>query len=128
MKKSVIFSAIALVGLLGCNRTTDNTSSSAPPATTGQTQQTAPGTARTGLPEMSDADRQFAQRVENDLHKSSAAASAAQNIHVYAHNGEVTLQGSVNNEQEKANIGSAVQQMAGVTKVDNQIQIANASR
>jgi len=128
MKKGIIFSTIALVGLLGCNRTTDNTSSSAPPATTGQTQQTAPGTAKTGLPEMSDADHLFAQRVENDLRQNSAVASAAQNIHVYAHNGEVTLQGSVNSEQEKASIGSTVQQITGVTKVDNQIQVANASR
>jgi len=84
--------------------------------------------ARTGLPEMSDADRLFAQRVANELRQNSAVASAAQNIRVYAHNGEVTVQGSLNNEQEKASIGSTAQQITGVTKVDNQIQIANASR
>jgi osmotically-inducible protein OsmY len=76
---------------------------------------------------MSETDRALAQRVEDALRKNSALASAAQNVQVQANNGEVILKGSVNNEQEKANIAAEAQKIAGVSKVNNQIEVASAS-
>jgi len=133
MKKIVLLSCITFVGLLGCNdnRTAERTPPPSAPVTTSQAPQTTPSTEASktmGLAEMNDTDRAFAQRIETDLRKDSALPAAAQNIQVYAQNGEVTLRGSVNNEQEKTTIGSAVQQMSGVSKVDNQIQVASVSR
>jgi osmotically-inducible protein OsmY len=77
---------------------------------------------------MSEADRTLAQRVEDALRKNTTLASAAQNVQVYANNGEITLRGSVSSEQEKTNMVSAAQQVAGVTRVNNQLEVASASR
>jgi osmotically-inducible protein OsmY len=81
-----------------------------------------------GMAAMSEADRQLAQRVESALRENSSLASIAQNVQVAAKNGEVTLRGSVSNEQEKTNIASAAKQVAGVSKVENQLEVASASR
>jgi osmotically-inducible protein OsmY len=81
-----------------------------------------------GMAAMSESDRQLAQRVESALRENSSLASIAQNVQVAAKNGEVTLRGSVSNEQEKTNIASAAKQVAGVSKVENQLEVASASR
>lgn len=116
MKGIAILASIAFAGLLGCtdNQPVDRTGQAPPPAVV--------------VPEMSEADRALAQRVEDALRQNSSLASAAENVQVYANNGEVTLRGSVNNEQEKTNIGSAAGQVAGVAKVNNQIEVISASR
>jgi len=130
MKKTVILASIALVGLLGCNdnRTADKTAPSSPPSAPEKTTQTAPSpTSPTGATAMNETDQALAKRVEDALHQNSAVASAAQNVQVEAKNGEVTLKGSVNNEQEKTNIASTAQKVAGVAKVNNEIEVASAS-
>lgn len=131
MKKLAILASIALIGLLGCSKA-DQTGQTSSSKTTSpeKTTQTAPST--TGAPAagpsaMSETDRALARRVEDALRQNSALASAAQNVQVQAKNGEVTLSGSVNNEQEKANIGSAAQKVAGVSKVNNEIEVVSAS-
>ena len=140
MKKPVILTSIALVALLGCtdNRQADKTgqsSSSTTHSTTTTTTseklgQATPGTTGASPTEssaMNEADRALAKSVEDALQKNAALAPAAQNVQVQAKNGEVTLRGSVNNEQEKANIAAEAQKVAGVSKVDNQIEVASAS-
>jgi hypothetical protein len=123
MKGIAVLASIALFGLIGCadDRPVDRTGRPAsPPA------ETATGMAK--APEMSEADRALAQSVQTALRQNSALAPAAENIQVSARNGEVTLSGSVNNEQEKASLGSAAGQVAGVSKVNNQIEVSSASR
>lgn len=123
MKGIAVLASIALFGLIGCadDRPIDRTGRpSSPPA------QTATETAK--APEMSETDRALARSVETALRQNSALASAAENIQVSAHNGEVTLRGSVDNEQEKTSLGSAAGQVAGVAKVNNQIEVSSASR
>jgi osmotically-inducible protein OsmY len=96
---------------------------------TEKTTPTTPGaeTSTAGSSVMSETDRALALRVEDALRKNSALASTAQNVQVQANNGEVILKGSVNNEQEKANIAAEAQKIAGVSKVNNQIEVASAS-
>jgi osmotically-inducible protein OsmY len=138
MKKTVILASIVFVGLLGCtdNRTADKTGQTSSTSTThtttttektGQNPPSATETSPTGSAAMSETDRALAQRVEDALRKNSSLASAAQNVQVQANNGEVILRGSVNNEQEKANIAAEAQKVAGVSKVNNQIEVASAS-
>lgn len=137
MTKSVLIASIALIGLIGC---TDNRSTTSTPERTGsssshsgsvtdrtaQTPATTPST--TTAAAMSEADRTLAQQVENSLKQNQQLASATQNIQVHANNGEVTLQGSVNSQQEKTNIGDAARQVAGVTRVNNELEVSSASR
>lgn len=123
MKGIAVFAAIALFSLIGCadDRPVDRTGQAPSPST-----QAATGTAR--VPEMNEADRTLARQVVSALRQNSVLAPAAENVQVYANNGEVTLRGSVNNEQEKVNLGSAAGQVAGVSKVNNQIEVSSASR
>src|SRR5262245_20307908 len=138
MKKTIILASIVFVGLLGCNdnRKADNkagqTSSTTRTTTTtsektGQNPPSATETSPPGSSAMSETDRALAQRVEEALKKNASLASAAQNVQIQAKNGEVILSGSVNNEQEKANIAAEAQKVAGVSKVNNQIEVASAS-
>jgi osmotically-inducible protein OsmY len=134
MKKILMLASIALVAALGCNQS-DRTATNeptrrteAPPATP------TPGaseskTTTSGHPTtMSDADRALAQRVEQTLREDTELASAAQNVQVHSNNGQVTLMGSVNSQQEKTALGNKAQQVTGVTKVDNQLTVASANR
>lgn len=137
MKATAWLASIALVGVVACadnNRSAEQTSrpATSPPAT--QSEPT-PGSSITatepsaaGLPTMSEADRALAQLVKDTLQKNTGMAPAAENIQVHANNGEITLRGSVNSEQDKASIGTAAQQVVGVKSVNNQLEVASASR
>jgi osmotically-inducible protein OsmY len=138
MKRTVILASIAFISLLGCtnDRKADNKTgqtSSTTHTTTTSTEKTGNNpagvaeTPPTGSTAMSETDRALAQRVEDALKKNAALTPAAQNVQVQAKNGEVVLRGSVNNEQEKANIAAEAQKVAGVSKVTNQIEVASAS-
>jgi osmotically-inducible protein OsmY len=72
---------------------------------------------------MSDTDRALAQRVEQMLREDTTLATAAENIQVHASNGQVTLMGSVSSQQEKTDLESKAQQVAGVTQVNNQLTV-----
>jgi osmotically-inducible protein OsmY len=138
MKRTVILASIAFISLLGCtnDRKADNKTgqtSSTTHTTTTSTEKTGNNpagvaeTPPTGSTAMNETDRALAQRVEDALKKNAALTPAAQNVQVQAKNGEVVLRGSVNNEQEKANIAAEAQKVAGVSKVTNQIEVASAS-
>jgi len=118
MNKTVLLAGIALIGALGCdsNQRTTTSSSPTPPSAT------SPSTV------MTEADRVLAQKVKDTLQQDAALASAAQNVQVNAANGEITLQGSVSTQQEKAALESKAQQVAGVSRVNNQLTVTSASR
>lgn len=130
MKNILVLASFALVTTLGCDQynrpTTVNPdrTSNAPPAVTSP----GPGapenrTAAPGLPAMSDTDRALAQRVEQLLREDTTLATAAQHVQVHASNGQVTLMGSVTSQQEKTEVESKAQKVAGVTQVNNQLTI-----
>jgi len=139
MKPFVLVASLAFLGLLGCtdSRTTDQAANDrttdAPARNTPTVPESTPATPQAGAPAsgtaaMSDADRALAQRVEEALRQDTTVASAAQNIQVHAMNGEVTLRGSVSSEQEKTNLASAAEKVPGVTRINNQLEVASASR
>jgi osmotically-inducible protein OsmY len=70
---------------------------------------------------MNENDRALAQRIEQMLREDTTLATAAQNIQVHVSNGRVTLMGSVSSQQEKTDLESKAQQVAGVTQVNNQL-------
>jgi hypothetical protein len=71
-----------------------------------------------------EADRALNQRIRQALTADSALGSTTERVHLTTENGEVTLRGAVATEKEKAEIGAKVQQIAGVKKVNNQLQMA----
>jgi len=118
MNKTVFLAGIALIGTLGCDsgQRTNTISPTTSPSVT------------SALPAMSEADRVLAQKVQATLRQDAAVASAAQNVQIHAMNGEITLQGSVSTQQEKAALESKAQQVAGVSRVNNQLTVASATR
>lgn len=71
-----------------------------------------------------EADRALNQRIRQSLSADSSLGTTAEKVHLTTENGEVTLQGTVATEKEKADIAAKVQQISGVKKVDNQLQMA----
>jgi len=138
MGKRAFFASVCFLGIIGCtndSQTAYKTNSPTPatsptgsapsepmPATPG------PGASTTGTPTMTDADRAIAQQIENALRQDSTLTASVPNVQIHVHNGEVTLRGSVNSQEEKASFAAKAQQVAGVTRVNNQLEVSSASR
>lgn len=71
------------------------------------------------------ADLKITQEIRKAVVADSELSTNAQNVKIISLNGVVTLRGPVKNEAEKASVGMKAQQTAGVTRVDNQIEIAS---
>ena len=71
----------------------------------------------------SEADRTLTQRIRQAVVADDSLSTNAHNIKIITINGVVTLRGPVNSTQEKATIDAKAQQIAGATKVDNQLEI-----
>jgi hypothetical protein len=130
MKRMLMLASFALVAALGCDQydrptvvTPDRTTNAPPAMTSPAPPRSETATTPSGLPTMSDTDRALAQRVEQMLREDTTLATAAQNIQVHASNGQVTLMGSVSSQQEKTDLESKAQQVAGVTQVNNQLTV-----
>ena len=118
MNKTVFLVSIALLGTIACNRE-QGTRTTAPTSSPPMTSQ---------VPTMTESDRLLAEKVRDSFRQDTTMASAAQNVEVHAKNGEITLQGSVNTQQDKASLEGKAQQVAGVTRVNNQLTVSSASR
>ena len=73
----------------------------------------------------SEADRTISQNVRQAVVADDSVSTNGKNVKIITIDGTVTLRGPVKSEQEKTNIGAKAQQVAGVTRVDNQLEIAN---
>jgi osmotically-inducible protein OsmY len=129
--------SLALASVVGCNSndrsptTNPSGTTTTPPATSSKATDSSTTTTTTttsGSSTVSEADRALAQRVEQTLQQDAKTASAAQRVQVHANNGQVTLTGSVNSQEEKTEVGNKVQQITGVSHVDNQLTVTSASR
>jgi osmotically-inducible protein OsmY len=127
MKTSAILLFVVFV-LIGCSKRDE-------PRPTEQTQQTAPdNTGRNvrdrssdsvtaGDQSESEADRTVTQQVRQALVADDSLSSNGKNVKVITIDGVVTLRGPVKDEQEKAKIAGKAQQIAGVKRVENQLEI-----
>lgn len=70
------------------------------------------------------ADIAITQNIRQAVVADKDLSTNAHNVKIITANGIVTLRGPVKDAEEKANIGAKAQQVAGVTRVDNQIEIA----
>jgi len=71
----------------------------------------------------SQSDREITQRVRKALMDRNELSITAKNIKIITVNGKVTLRGPVKNDQEQQTIASLAQQVAGVSAVDNQLEV-----
>ncbi len=71
------------------------------------------------------ADRALSLKVQQTLTGNPQLTGKLANIRITAVEGSVILEGTVNNEKERANIVHQVEKMAGVDHVDDQLTIGS---
>ena len=130
MKKTALLLPISLLVLGGyaCNsqpgeKTQAPSAKTSPDNTERNVQDRSGATLTPGDQSESEADRTLTQKVRQAVMADESLSTTAHNVKIISVNGIVTLRGPVNSAQEKANIEAKAQQIAGATKVDNQLEI-----
>ena len=132
MKTSVLALVLAF-SFLGCGKNHEVSKSDEPaqtaavePDNSGRNVRDADGATKTpGDQSESEADRTITQDVRQAVTADDSISTNGKNVKIITVDGTVTLRGPVKSEQEKTNIAAKAQQIAGVKKVDNQLEIAN---
>lgn len=70
-------------------------------------------------------DIKITQEIRKAITADKDLSTNAHNVKIITDNGIVTLRGPVKSAQEKSSIGAKAETAAGVTRVDNQIDIAS---
>jgi hyperosmotically inducible protein len=72
----------------------------------------------------SEADLKITQAIRQAVTADDSLSVNAQNVKIITNGGVVTLRGPVKSEQERANVAAKAQQVSGVTRVNNQLEVA----
>jgi hyperosmotically inducible periplasmic protein len=72
-----------------------------------------------------EADRTISQNIRQAITADDSFSTNAKNVKIITNDGTVTLRGPVKSEKEKAEIEAKAKQVAGVKRVDNQLEIAS---
>jgi hyperosmotically inducible periplasmic protein len=70
-------------------------------------------------------DLRITQSIRKAVVEDDALSVNAQNVKIITQNGVVTLRGPVGSEAERASIAAKAKGVAGVTRIDNQLEIAS---
>jgi len=73
----------------------------------------------------SQSDLKITQEIRQAVVADKDLSMNAHNVNIITENGVVTLRGPVKSPAEKATIAAKAEHVAGVTRVDNQIEIAS---
>jgi hyperosmotically inducible periplasmic protein len=134
MKHFVTLVLLAAVGLTGCgDRSQRNTSSdqaskstAQAPDNTGKNERDRGGETKTpGDQAENEADRTITQNIRQAITSDDSLSTNAQNVKIISNNGNVTLRGPVKSAKEKQDIESKAKQVAGVKRVDNQLEVTS---
>ena len=128
---SLLFLISAVIVAGACSR--DSSSRQAPqssaavePDNTGRNVRDRGGETKTPMDQSeNEADRAITQNIRKALTADDSLSTNAQNVKIITNDGTVTLRGPVKSEKEKADIEAKAKQVAGVKKVDNQLEIAS---
>jgi osmotically-inducible protein OsmY len=72
-----------------------------------------------------EADRRISQNIRDAITSDDSFSTNAKNVKIITSDGTVTLRGPVKSDKEKEEIEAKAKQIAGVKKVDNQLEIAS---
>jgi hyperosmotically inducible periplasmic protein len=79
----------------------------------------------TGDQSENEADRTITQNIRQAITADDSFSTNAKNVKIITNDGTVTLRGPVKSEKEKAEIEAKAKQVAGVKRVDNQLEVAS---
>jgi hyperosmotically inducible periplasmic protein len=130
MKKIVLLLSLALLALGGPAGTAYSTEGTPPPPAptapdnTGRNVRDRGGVTRTpGDQSESEADRTVTQQIRRAVVSDDSLSTMAKNVKIITAEGVVTLRGPVENPNEKEAIEAKARQLAGMNKVDNQLEV-----
>jgi osmotically-inducible protein OsmY len=122
-----IFLLVAAVGFTACDRDQkpgEQSSRATSPDNTARNERDRGGDTKTsGDQAENEADRTITQNVRQAITSDDSLSTAAQNVKIISQDGNVTLRGPVKSEQEKKKIEAKAKQVAGVKRVDNQLEV-----
>jgi len=134
--KTVILIAFALAAAAGCDRAEDKAIGAEHPSMDGKPasadadntkkneRDRAEAALTPGDQGESEADRSITQSIRQAVVKDDALSFTAKNIKIITVDGVVTLRGPVKSDKEKTDIGALAQQVSGIKRVDNQLEVA----
>jgi hyperosmotically inducible periplasmic protein len=129
MKKTLLLFSVALLalgGLAGPTFATEGTTTSAQtaPDNTGKNVRDRGGATLTpGDQSESEADRTLTQEIRKAVVADDSLSTMAKNIKIITIDGVVTLRGPVQSPQEREAIQAKAQQIAGIDRIDNQLEV-----
>ena len=120
---------ILAVLILGCGKKDDVSKRDQPAQTaadnSGRNKDADGATKTSGDQSESEADRTITQTIRQAIVADDSLSTNAKNVKIITVDGTVTLRGPVKSDKEKEAIVAKAQQVAGVKKVDNQLEIAS---
>lgn len=125
---------IGLVGLTGCPPEDEQQQDTQPPQQ--QPDQTQPQQDQTQpQPDQQDeplgrarmSDEQLAQQIEDQIQQQTQLSEQGRDVSLSVEDGQVTLEGYVQSEQESQQIEQIATEVAGQQNVDNQLEIRDQS-
>jgi osmotically-inducible protein OsmY len=132
--KTIPLGLLAALLVFGCskdrgdNKSSDNQvsqSTQVPPDNTGRNVRDRDDATKTpGDQSENEADRTITQNVRKALTNDDSLSTDGKNVKVITSDGNVTLRGPVKSDKEKSEIENKAKQIAGVKKVDNQLEVA----
>lgn len=130
MKKTILLFSLTLFALGGFAGTASPTErTTAPPAqtapdNTGRNVRDRGGATLTpGDQSESEADRTLTQQIRQAVVADDSLSMMAKNIKIITIDGVVTLRGPVQSPREKEKIEAKAQQIAGIDRIDNQLEV-----
>lgn len=130
MKKTLLLCSVVLLvlgGYAGAAYSTEGSttpSAQVAPDNTGRNVRDRGGATLTpGDQSESEADRTLTQEIRKAVVADDSLSTMAKNIKIITVDGVVTLRGPVQSPQERAAIQAKAQQIAGIDRIDNQLEV-----
>ena len=125
--KSITLLLLSMVLMVGCSRSEDKqVSQTVAPDNSGRNVRDRDNQTKTpGDQSENEADRTITQNIRQAITSDDSLSTNAKNVKIITNDGTVTLRGPVKSEKEKTDIEAKAKQVAGVKRVDNQIEVAS---
>jgi osmotically-inducible protein OsmY len=122
----VLMGGLSMALLFGCNEAYPANNTAMPADNSAKNAgDNKDGAVTSGDQSNTQSDLNITQEIRKAVVGDKALSTNAHNVKIVTANAVVTLRGPVKNAAEKASVGAKAEQVSGVTRVDNQIEIAS---
>jgi hyperosmotically inducible periplasmic protein len=119
---SVLVLSVAVAGLASVTMAQDS-KPVAPDNSAVNVRDRNPAAITAGQQSNNKADVELTRQIRRAVMKDDSLSMMAHNVKIMSANGDVTLRGPVQTERERTVVASKAQAIAGVDKVDNQLEV-----